>query len=109
MWRIVVACLSLLATGSSQAQSVIRLARIADIPDQYVGGEMLRAVYARLNIKLEFEDVPGKRALTLSSTGEDDGEIQRIASLSRSNPTLIQVICGINYIEPTVFTTKKQL
>jgi polar amino acid transport system substrate-binding protein len=52
MWRIVVACLSLLATGSSQAQSVIRLARIADIPDQYVGGEMLRAVYARLNIKL---------------------------------------------------------
>jgi len=27
-------------------------ARIADIPDQYVAAEMLRAVYAKLNIKL---------------------------------------------------------
>ena len=82
MWRIIVVCLSLLAAGASQAQPVIRLARIADIPDQYVGGEMLRAVYAKLNIKLEFEDVPGKRALALSSAGEVDGEIQRIGTLS---------------------------
>src|SRR3954467_14366822 len=108
MRRIVVACLSLLATGSSQAQSVIRLARIADIPDQYVGGEMLGPWYARLNIKLEFEDVPGKRALALSSAGEVDGEIQRIGTLSRDYPTLIQVTPAINYIEPTVFTTKLQ-
>jgi hypothetical protein len=50
MWRIVVVCVSLFAAGTSSAQSVIRLARIADTPDQYVGGEMLRAVYARLNI-----------------------------------------------------------
>ncbi|MDE5441191.1 transporter substrate-binding domain-containing protein [Bradyrhizobium sp. CSA207] len=106
MWRIVVVCLSLLAAGPSQAQEVIRLARIADIPDQYVGGEMLRAVYARLNIKLEFEDVPGKRALALSSAGEVDGEIQRIGTLSRDYPTLIQVTPAINYIEPAVFTTK---
>jgi len=43
MWRIAIACLSLLAAGPTQAQELIRLARIADIPDQYVGGEMLRA------------------------------------------------------------------
>ncbi|WP_368507840.1 substrate-binding periplasmic protein [Bradyrhizobium lupini] len=104
MRRIVVVCLLLLAAGPSQAQEVIRLARIADIPDQYVGGELLRAVYARLNIKLEFEDVPGKRALALSSTGE----VQRIGTLSRDYPTLIQVTPAINYIEPTVFTTKLQ-
>ena len=106
MWRIIVVCLSLLAAGSSQAQPVIRLARIADIPDQFVGGEMLRAVYAKLNIKLEFEDVPGKRALALSSAGEVDGEIQRIGTLSRDYPTLIQVTPAINYIEPAVFTAK---
>jgi polar amino acid transport system substrate-binding protein len=106
MRRIVVVCLLLLAAGPSQAQEVIRLARIADIPDQYVGGEMLRAVYARLNIKLEFEDVPGKRALALSSTGEVDGEVQRIGTLSRDYPTLIQVTPAINYIEPAVFTRK---
>ncbi|SFO71869.1 ABC-type amino acid transport substrate-binding protein [Bradyrhizobium sp. Ghvi] len=106
MWRILVICLSLFISGASSAQSVIRLARIADIPDQYVGGEMLRAVYAKLNIKLEFEDVPGKRALALSSAGEVDGEIQRIGTLSRDYPTLLQVTPAINYIEPAVFTTK---
>ncbi|MDH2354879.1 transporter substrate-binding domain-containing protein [Bradyrhizobium sp. SSUT112] len=106
MWRIVVACLSLLAAGPSQARELIRLARIAGIPDQYVGGEMLRAVYARLNIKLEFEDVPGKRALALSSAGAVDGEIQRIGTLSRDYPTLVQVTPAINYIEPAVFSTK---
>ena len=106
MWRIAIACLSLLAAGPTQAQELIRLARIADIPDQYVGGEMLRAVYAKLNIKLEFEDVPGKRALALSSAGEVDGEIQRIGTLSRDYPTLVQVTPAINYIEPAVFTTR---
>jgi len=106
MWRIIVVCLSLFAAGPSHAQSVIRLARIADIPDQYVGGEMLRTVYAKLNIKLEFVDVPGKRALALSSAGEVDGEIQRIGTLSREYPTLLQVTPAINYIEPAVFTTK---
>jgi ABC-type amino acid transport substrate-binding protein len=106
MWRIAVACLSLLLAAPSQAQQLIRLARIADIPDQYVGGEMLRAVYAKLDIKLEFEDVPGKRALALSSAGEVDGEIQRIGRLSRDYPTLVQVTPAINYIEPSVFTTK---
>jgi ABC-type amino acid transport substrate-binding protein len=106
MWQMAIACLSLLAAGPTQAQELIRLARITDIPDQYVGGEMLRAVYAKLNIRLEFEDVPGKRALALSSAGEVDGEIQRIGTLSRDYPTLIQVTPAINYIEPTVFTTK---
>ncbi|MCK1359514.1 transporter substrate-binding domain-containing protein [Bradyrhizobium sp. 199] len=106
MWRLIVACLSLLAAAPAQAQDLIRLARIADIQDQYVGGEMLRAVYAKLNIRLAFEDVPGKRALALSSAGEVDGEIQRIGTLSRDYPTLVQVTPAINYIEPSVFATK---
>ncbi|TPQ34864.1 ABC transporter substrate-binding protein [Bradyrhizobium guangdongense] len=107
MWRtLLIGALLLLHGGPAQAQSVLRLARIADIPDQYVGGEMLRAVYARLNIRLEFEDVPGKRALALSSAGELDGEIQRIANLSKDYPTLVQISPPINYIEPSVFTTR---
>jgi polar amino acid transport system substrate-binding protein len=106
MWRMFWVCISMLLSGiPSQAQSVIRLARIADIPDQYVGGEILRAVYGRLNIAVEFEDVPGKRALALSSAGELDGEVHRIANLARDYPTLVQVSPPINYIEPSVFTT----
>jgi ABC-type amino acid transport substrate-binding protein len=107
MWRrLLFVCLLFIAGSPAHAQSVIRLARIADIPDQYVGGEMLRAVYARLNIKLEFADVPGKRALALSSAGELDGEIQRIGTLSKEYPTLLRVSPPINYIEPSVFTSR---
>ena len=105
MWRMIFVCVVLLvSSGPGQAQSVLRLARIANIPDQYVGGEILRTVYARLNIQLEFEDVPGKRALALSSAGELDGEIQRIGNLARDYPTLVQISPPINYIEPAVFT-----
>ncbi|MCP3465599.1 MULTISPECIES: ABC transporter substrate-binding protein [unclassified Bradyrhizobium] len=106
MWRICLFGALLLFAHPSQAQSVIRLARIANIPDQYVGGEMLRVVYAQLNIKLEFEDVPGKRALALSSAGELDGEIQRIGTLSKDYPTLVRVTPAINYIQPSAFATK---
>jgi len=106
MWRTLLACISMLLPGMpSHAQSTIRLARIAEIPDQYVGGEILRVIYGRLNIAVEFEDVPGKRALVLSSTGELDGEVQRIANLARDYPTLVQISPPINYIEPSVFTT----
>lgn len=107
MWRMLLVCVSMLLSGiPSQAQSAIRLARIAGIPDQYVGGEILRAVYGRLNIAVEFEDVPGKRALALSSAGELDGEVHRIADLARDYPTLLQISPPINYIEPSVFTTE---
>jgi polar amino acid transport system substrate-binding protein len=106
MWRTLLVIVAMLAIGTpTHAQSVIRLARIADIPDQFVGGELLRAVYARLNISLEFADVPGKRALALSSSGELDGEVHRIADLAQTYPTLLQISPAINYIEPSVFTT----
>lgn len=106
MWRTIFVGMALLVSCvPGQAQSVIRLARIANIPDQYVGGEILRTVYARLNIQLEFEDVPGKRALALSSAGELDGEIQRIGNLAQDYPTLVRISPPINYIEPSVFTT----
>jgi polar amino acid transport system substrate-binding protein len=51
------------------------MARIADIPDQHVGGDILRAVCAGLNIAVEFEDVPGKRAMALNCAGELDGAV----------------------------------
>jgi polar amino acid transport system substrate-binding protein len=106
MWRTLLVIVAMLAIGTpTHEQSVIRLARIADIPDQFVGGELLRAVYARLNISLEFADVPGKRALALSSSGELDGEVHRIADLAQTYPTLLQISPAINYIEPSVFTT----
>jgi hypothetical protein len=41
-----------------------------------IGGEILRVVYGRLNMAVEFEDVPGTRAQELSSAGELDSRGQ---------------------------------
>jgi len=83
----------------------IVLSRLANVPDQMVGGEILRTAYAKLGITVEFVDVEAKRALALSSAGDVDGEIQRVAAVAQQYPTLLQLKPAINYIEPAVFTT----
>lgn len=83
----------------------IVLCRLANVPDQLVGGEILKAAYAKLGITVEFLDVEAKRALALSSAGDTDGEIQRVAAVAQQYPTLLQLKPAINYIEPAVFTT----
>jgi len=97
--------LAMLWQVSCQAQSTIVLARLAEFPDQHVGGEILRTVYGRLGIKVEFSDLPGARALALSGSGALDGEVHRVAGITADHPALIQLSTAINAIEPAVFTT----
>lgn len=90
--------------ATSYAQSPLRFARIENIPDQFVGGEILKAVYGRMNIPIELVDVPAKRALMESSTGKLDGEVHRNINVQKQYPTLIMIRPAINYIEPSVFS-----
>jgi polar amino acid transport system substrate-binding protein len=99
---LLLVCLNRSATG----QTSLQLARLANVPDQYVGGEILRFVYARLGIAIELVDLPAGRALTLSNSGILDGEIQRVAGITRNFPALIQVMTPINYIEPAAFSKR---
>jgi len=106
------ACLTLVLTaglaGPAFAESdlpkSIVLARLSHVPDQIIGGEIMTAVYAKLGIKVEFVDVEAARALELSSSGEIDGEIQRIDAVARQFPTLVRIEKPMNYIEPSAFT-----
>lgn len=101
--------LVLLALGASTAHSetALRLARIENIPDQFVGGEILKAVYQRLDITLVFVDLPAKRALVESSQGRVDGEVHRILAVQSEFPSLIAVRPSINYIEPSAFVKQR--
>lgn len=106
------ACLTLILiagiAGPVAAQSdlpkAIVLARLSHVPDQVIGGEIMRAVYAKLGITVAFTDVEAARALELSSSGAIDGEIQRIGAVASQFPTLIRIETPVNYIEPSVFT-----
>jgi ABC-type amino acid transport substrate-binding protein len=103
-----VLCLALLCLVpfclQAQAQQSLRLARIPGFPDQMVGAGILEEVYGRLGLRVEFVDVPAKRALLLSSSGRLDGEVHRIIEVEREYPALIALHPPINYIEPAAFT-----
>jgi ABC-type amino acid transport substrate-binding protein len=88
----------------AQPATTLRLARLEAIPDQYVGGELLKAIYAKLGIQVELVDMPAKRALLESSAGRLDGEVQRVIGVASEYPSLLPVRPPINYIEPSAFT-----
>lgn len=92
--------------GLCGAQSVLRIARIENVPDQQVGAEILAVVYSKLGIHLQFVDGPAKRSLVESSEGRLDGEIQRVLDVQNEYPTLLAVPVPINYIEPMAFTKR---
>jgi ABC-type amino acid transport substrate-binding protein len=102
---IVMGCLPAYAETST-----LVIARIENIPDQYVGGEILKVVYSSLNVNILFADMPAKRALIESSQGRVDGEVQRVLDVGNEYPSLIAAHPSINYIEPSVFiqTSKKE-
>lgn len=91
------------AAGVASGQTILRLGRLQNVPDQFLGGEILLAVYKRLGITVEFMDLPAKRSLLESSEGRVDGEIQRILAVQDQYPTLVAVQPSFNFIEPAAF------
>jgi len=91
------------ATGAAVGQTVLHLARLENVPDQFLGGEILAAVYKRLGITMDFMDMPAKRSLLESSQGRVDGEVQRILAVQEQYPTLLAVQPSFTFIEPTAF------
>jgi len=82
----------------------MRIARIEGVPDQAVGSDILRVVYDKVGLALEFVDLPAKRALVESSSGRLDGEVQRVPGVAQEYPTLLPVREPIMFIEPSVFS-----
>ncbi|WP_344800055.1 substrate-binding periplasmic protein [Litoribacillus peritrichatus] len=82
---------------SASGAQTLKVSMIEKTPDQLVAAEVLREIYHRLGISLEFIVFPGKRALVESSKGNVDAELQRIFEIGESYPTLIRV--------PTPFMT----
>lgn len=79
-------------TFSSIAES--RNARIAE--------DIIREVYQRIGIDIRVEYVPAQRALSLSSQGVVDGELERIYAIGDLHPNLLR-------LEPPIFQTKDMI
>jgi polar amino acid transport system substrate-binding protein len=100
------AALSMAVSAGGQPRVALRLARVENIPDQLVGSAILEVVYRRLDIPVEFVDMPAKRALVESSKGRVDGEVQRVLGVGKEYPSLLVVQPSINYIEPAAFVKR---
>jgi uncharacterized membrane protein len=85
------AALSMVGPAGARPRLSLRFARVEDIPDQLVGSLILEVVYRRLDIAVEFVDMPAKRALVESSEGRVDREVQRLLDVGREYPSLIAV------------------
>ncbi|MBW8844775.1 MAG: transporter substrate-binding domain-containing protein [Burkholderiales bacterium] len=97
------------ASPANPVPPTLRLARLEGVPDQRIGGEILKVAYARLGIPVQFVAVPPLRSLLESSEGRLDGEVQRILNVETQYPTLIAVKPWINYIEPAAFVKRLDL
>jgi len=79
---------------------------IKGVPDQEIGGLLVKEIYSRLKIPVTIVPQPGKRALRQAMDGKVDGESMRIMKIQEIAPTLIRVSPHISIVEGSVFTKK---
>jgi polar amino acid transport system substrate-binding protein len=71
---------------------------------EQIGRAVLAEAYRRIDTPLTFREMPAVRALALAAQGHSDGELQRMAGLTRHYPMLVQVRVPINWFDVVVLT-----
>ncbi|MEH6477434.1 MAG: transporter substrate-binding domain-containing protein [Sneathiella sp.] len=69
----------------------LTFSQIDGSPAQARGAMVLKELYQRLDMQIEFKNLPGHRALRMSNAGDTDGEIFRIWEVGFTHPNLIRV------------------
>ncbi len=70
-----------------------------------IGELVLIEAYKKIGIKVEVLRVPSKRSLTMSNSGQSDGEVHRIKSITQNFTNLIQSPVSINHVDIVAFST----
>ena len=92
----------ILIGGVVNAETLL-VTRVENIPDQLIGSAIIKAAMAKIGIELTFVDLPAKRALLTSISGEADAELQRIYEVGQQNSSLIRVPTSYTYIDAVAF------
>ena len=71
--------------------------------------QVLERAYQQLGIAVVYKPLPGERSLHTSNSGEVDGEVFRIANVSKKYTNLIQIPTSINSIEAVAFSKDENL
>lgn len=95
--------------GELAYSETLVVSRVENIPDQLMGSAIAKAALAKIDIELKFVDFPAKRALISSSSGEVDGELQRVYDVGNRFPSLIRVPTSYTYMDATAFGLKPDI
>lgn len=70
---------------------------------------VVREMYRRIGYAVKFEHLPGNRAITLASHGKVDGDVSRLAFITKKFPDLRIVPVPIFYSELVALSTNEDL
>ncbi|MES2125652.1 MAG: transporter substrate-binding domain-containing protein [Pseudomonadota bacterium] len=98
---------SLLLAGAALAQTV-RIGSWDRTDDPLTTGSeaVLVRAYAELGLKVEFVDLPIRRAMGMLQNGELDGNLHRIAAIAEDSPTLLRLSTPINAMVVRVYAPR---
>lgn len=82
---------------------------VMDIPDHLLIRRIIEKAYTQLDIKVEFVELPGKRALAESSSGKLDGELSRIYDVGLEYPSLVRVPTPMFWFAPVAYSHLEKL
>jgi len=88
----------------SKNVSALTISVLENSPSSLIYSKVLKEVYKRAGIPLEFVVMPTQRSLVESSNGRIDGELVRIHKVGDIYPTLIRVPTPYTFFESTAFS-----
>ncbi len=110
-FRVSVLVLSILlfpTTGYSDQNKIV-VSGIAGAVNSDISLQVLKEAYKEIGYQIEYQPLPGARALHTSNSGQVDGELFRIANVEKKYKNLIPVPTPINVLQAIVFSKNKNV
>jgi polar amino acid transport system substrate-binding protein len=101
-----VALLSLFCGTVLARDEVVVIATVEGLADVAAGQAVVREAYHRIGKDVEFRRFPAAAALSNSSAGLVDAELQRIDGISARYPDLVQIPIPINLTQAVAYSRK---
>jgi len=102
--KVLASIVFILLTFTGQNVSALTISVLENSPSSQIYSKILKEIYKRAEVPLEFVTMPTQRSLVQSSNGLIDGELVRIYKVGDLYPTLIRVPTPYTFFESTAFS-----
>ena len=99
----------LLVLFTSHNLSALTMSVFESLPLNIVHSKMLKEIYERAEIPLDFVAIPAERSLSQSTRGIIDGEVVRLHKIGDLYPTLIRVPTSYTSFETSAFSMTQSI